>query len=89
MNYYYYYYVTYHTISSEYWRKDEKATIVLPGKRLSFKVQINNFFGFSGNTIVDFLSLHQYSLLVSAIHYHSELPHSEISIKKILNDTLD
>ena len=31
--------------SSEYWRKDEKATIVLPGKRLSFKVQINHFFG--------------------------------------------
>ena len=32
--------------SSQYWRKDEKATIVLPGKRLSFKVQINHFFGF-------------------------------------------
>ena len=33
-------------ISSEYWSKDEKATIVLPGKRLPFKVQINHLFGF-------------------------------------------
>ena len=45
--------------TSEYWRKDEKATIVLPGKRLSFNVQINHFFGFflaisgdTGNTVV-------------------------------------
>ena len=57
--------------SSEYWRKDEKAEIVLPGKQLSFKVQINHFFGgffwpfqvISGNTVVVFSSLRQYSLL--------------------------
>ena len=32
-------------ISSEYWRKYQKATIMLPGKQLSFKDQINYFFG--------------------------------------------
>ena len=85
--------------SNEYWRKDERATIVLPGKcrqRQCYQIspemakKPNKWFIWTlngsrlpGNTILAFSSLHQYSLLL--VSELSKIQKKLHSGKKLLN----